>query len=158
MGGHYFDINGEIKFRLAPRWKNYLEGKNPGRFTENITEIDLSQRQRVDLTKKAFDAVDKLSRSNARVILIGAAGESKNGARQVFNAACAEYCAIHPKFHFVDVNAVLPEELKADERHYSPAGYYELSRHILGLCDDTKEDRGQIAEAASANSPPARSN
>jgi hypothetical protein len=83
--------------------------------------------------------------------LIGATGESKNGAREIFNAACAEYCAIHAKFRFVDVNRVLPEELMADKRHYSPAGYYELSRHILDLCDDTEEGRGQIAAAASAN-------
>lgn len=139
MQGHYFDIGGEIQFRLTTRWKQFIERKTRRGFAETVNEIDLSPRQRWDLTRKSFDTVDRLSRSNARIILIGATGESRDGLRELFNEACAEYCAVHPKFRFMDVNTLLPEEMKARKRHYEPAGYYQLAQHILDMCNDTEE-------------------
>lgn len=138
MQGHYFDIGGEVQFRLTARWKRFTERKNLRGFLENVKEIDLDPQQRLDLILKSFDAVGRLSPNSARIVLIGATGESRNGQRELFNEACADYCASHPQFHFVDVNVLLPKTLMARDRkrHYEPAGYFQLARHILDVCNE----------------------
>jgi hypothetical protein len=92
-------------------------------------------QERWDCVRSSFDVVDKLSREDARIILIGATSDTQRGNRETFNRECRDYCATHPKFHFIDVNSALPDDMRAldNNRHYSPAGYYMLAQQILAL-------------------------
>ncbi|HTT97942.1 MAG TPA: hypothetical protein VMF58_07820 [Rhizomicrobium sp.] len=136
MQARFFDIGGEIQVRLTTRWARYLKRTNLRGFSDNAEEIELSEEERWALMERSFDTVDKKSRGSARIILIGATGESGRGRREAFNQACEQYCAVHPKFRFVDVNTLLSDDMKAHgrTRHYSPAGYYQMAQHILDMC------------------------
>jgi len=155
MQGQYYDIGGKIQVRLTTRWATYLERKDPEKFAKNMKEVELTDRGRWKLTKRCFNAVNELSRDNARVIVIGSTGESGSGKREKFNEMAEQYCTFHPKFRFVDVNAVLPDDMKVRARHYSPAGYYELARHILELCkEEPKTATGRVTKRSIMRTQP----
>ncbi|HVV65686.1 MAG TPA: hypothetical protein VHC42_09460 [Rhizomicrobium sp.] len=131
MNGRYFEIGGSMRVRMTKSWVKHLTKNDPGRFGRDVVEVDLSTDERLDLVRQAFDAVDRRSKPQARVALIGPATAKQRNRKDMFIGFCRTYAAAHPKFDFYDVGEVLPDEQLADNRHYTPAGYLALARLIL---------------------------
>ena len=49
-----------------------------------------------------------------------------------YNKSCQAFCQEHKKrFHFVDIDKIVSEDALADAEHFTRAGYYALSVHIM---------------------------
>jgi FkbH-like protein len=154
--GSIFEINGKVQFRITPSSVGAAQESHPDAFRNNMHELDLDQAERERLILKSFDMVAQRAKPDARIFVIGyptlaVAKEKKAAKRGGFNNACRDYCEDKPRFKFMDVDRLIPREELLNDRHFSPAGYFILAKHIL-------TEAGMWGPALSATSkPPAAS-
>jgi hypothetical protein len=149
INGDYFEIGGSLKIRTTSGLAQSMLKSDASPVAQPVKALEMDFDQRLDMVLRAFDSVEARSKDGAHIILIGAA-ETKRGAarrRNVFNAACSRYCETRPKFRFVDVNSVIPDEAKVDPTHYSPAGYFMLAKHIFAAVEEVPPEWRVRADA-----------
>jgi hypothetical protein len=152
--GPMFEINGKVQFRITPSSLGAAMKSHPDAFRNNIRELELDPEERERHILKSFDVVAKNAKPDAHVFVIGyptlaAANEKKAAKRRGFNKACRDYCEGQPRFKFMDVDILIPREELVNDRHFSPAGYFTLARHIL-----TEAGMRGPALSAKTNPPP----
>ncbi|HEX4294285.1 MAG TPA: hypothetical protein VHZ29_09135 [Rhizomicrobium sp.] len=131
MTGTYFRTEAGVLLRVIAKQRQFL---NDGIERGQAAEVPLDDPQRLELIAKAFDAIAE--RGTGTIFALGC--NTRNGSnlrrRREYNDSCRAYCARSgARFHFVDVDAVVPDEYLLDEVHFSRAGYHALARHILDV-------------------------
>ena len=134
--GTYFELNGSVRLRLAKDLAEMRQDRDP--LADKVRELDLDLNQRIDLIKECCEAVVHRARDDAQIFVIGYSTLGTPSARKVakrktVNDALKAFCESHPRFRFVDVDVLVPRKELVDQRHFSPAGYFMIARHILGL-------------------------
>lgn len=134
VNGQYFEIGGSVQVRMVPASMRTLEREKSPKL-QGMNELTLSTADRVELIMKSFKAVEASAKPGAHIFIIGYStlntNEKKAAKRLAFNAECRKYCETHPRCRYIDVDTLLPREALVDQRHFSPAGYFALARHIL---------------------------
>lgn len=150
VNGAYFRLNDAVDVRVPAQ---LLE--DTGELAGRIEPLDWDVETRTRMVLECFDAVDRRAASHAHIFVIGyssrgAPNEKQMAKRRAFNKACRDYCgARDPRFRFADVDTLIPREELVGVRHFSPAGFFILARHILSTTG--------MAGPALASSAPLRS-
>jgi hypothetical protein len=138
-------------------WAKHVQEKDLQWFAENFRQLELNDGDRLKLILDSFDAVAARRNPAAHVFVIGTytkgLGENHAGRREPINEAYRQYCATQPRFHYFDLDAILPPEQLVDNRHFSPLGYYSLARHILaaaGGLESAEDSASPLLSAAAA--------
>jgi FkbH-like protein len=141
MNGVYIRTRGGVLLRLIKKQVASVQrdGKRSALkpLVDDVESLPLDDMQILALIQDAFDAIAK--RSQATIFVLGCNTRAGIGIdrKQRYNDACRAYCARSgPRFHFVDIDAVVAEEhLLDDDVHLARAGYHALARHILERAD-----------------------
>ncbi len=131
MTGTYFRTEAGVLLRVIAKQRQFL---NDGIEGGQAAEVPLDDPQRLELIGKAFDAIAERGTGTISrwAAIRAAAATSGEGASTTIS--CRAYCARSgARFHYVDVDAVVPDEHLFDEVHFSRAGYHALARHILDV-------------------------
>jgi FkbH-like protein len=137
LQGSYYQLNGALTVRLASNLLSAGDPADPDALRNRVQPLDWDQDRRTQLVMECFDIVDRRAKADAQIFVISpsslaAKNEKKAAKRKAFNTVCEDYCATHRRFRFIDVDKLIPREELIDARHFSPAGYFSLARHILG--------------------------
>ncbi|MBV8978446.1 MAG: hypothetical protein JO261_13200 [Alphaproteobacteria bacterium] len=133
INGEYYALDG-VQLRLPEEALDVEIGGVALR--ERVRRLEMEPEECTRLILKGFDRVHRLARDEAQIFVIGystlaAGNEEKLAKRKAFNEACRAYCLANPRFRYVDVDTLIPRQELLDQRHFSPAGYFILARHIL---------------------------
>ncbi|HEX3653584.1 MAG TPA: hypothetical protein VHU18_12250 [Rhizomicrobium sp.] len=157
MNGRYYSIRDAAQVRMPNAWAKHVQEKDLQWFAENFRQLELNDGDRLKLILDSFDAVAARRNPAAHVFVIGTytkgLGENHAGRREPINEAYRQYCATQPRFHYFDLDAILPPEQLVDNRHFSPLGYYSLARHILaaaGGLESAEDSASPLLSAAAA--------
>jgi hypothetical protein len=157
MNGRYYSVRDAVQVRMPTPWAKKVEEKDPQSFAENFRQLTLTDDDRLKLILAAFDAVAARRHPEAHVFVIATYTKGLSDApaerRGPINAVYRNYCAARQRFHYIDVDALLPPEQLVSDRHFGPLGYYSLARHILEAAsklDEPKEDTASRLAAAAA--------
>lgn len=137
MNGGYFLVDGQVRMRLTDKQHRRLRKRDRKAFDAAFKPVELGERERLDLVQQCFDKVSREAPADCRIFALGCTtqGElNKNQARRrtEFNDSARAYCARYPgRFHYVDVDAIVPADALVDKVHFSRAGYLALARDIL---------------------------
>jgi FkbH-like protein len=137
---HSYIVTKEDNIRIRTEGRNiehYL-ARNPEWFNRNVSVLNIPMRDRLAQIQEALGTVGRHSRADAVVFLLG--GNIRKvidvvelTASVVYNKFCEKFCQEHEdKFHFVDVNKIVPDNAVLDSfDHFSRIGYHALSVHIM---------------------------
>jgi FkbH-like protein len=137
MNGDYFLLDGQVRMRLADTQRRRLRKRDRKAFDAAFAPLEIDEAGRFALVGECFDHVARIAPSHCRVFALGcySRGEpNRNQARRrtSFNEVVRAYCAGRPdRFHYVDVDAIVPPDMLVDKVHFSRAGYLVLARDIL---------------------------
>lgn len=138
LNGNYYEINGCVRVRTSWDVLESRSGVDMDTICNLAQELDVDLNDRMRLVLECFDAIARNSKPDAQIFVIGypslaSTNPKKITKRRSFNDTCRKYCEGHSRFRFLDVDTLLPREELVTERHFSPAGYFMLARHILSL-------------------------
>src|SRR6185503_7509745 len=114
MNGHYYSIRDAVQVRMPKTWAKRVEEKDPQSFAENFRQLTLADDDRLKLILAAFDAVAARRHPEAHVFVIATytkgLAEAPAERRGPINTAYRDYCAARPRFHYIDLDELLPPE------------------------------------------------
>jgi hypothetical protein len=136
---HYYVVTQEDNIQIRMEVRNIeLYRKNHAEwFKQNFSVVNIGVRDRLALIRQAFEAVGRQSRAKAAVFVIGANTRNVKDvieltASVAYNKFCEKFCQEHKsKFHFVEVDKVVPESSLIDSDHFTRIGYHALCVHIM---------------------------
>ncbi|HVZ90694.1 MAG TPA: hypothetical protein VG843_03505 [Rhizomicrobium sp.] len=136
MNGEYFLIDDSVLMRLSDKQVKRLQKRDPELFERTFRKKPLDEEGRIGLILEACDALAERAPQSAIFVLgcytKGELNKSQIRRRQDFNLACRAYCERRAdRFHYVDVDAIVPADHLVDKVHFIPAGYHALARNIL---------------------------
>jgi FkbH-like protein len=120
------------------RLDSFLTAK-PEWFSGFFSVVTLDIRERLGLIQGAFERIQADSNSDASIFVLGAnrrkhVNQFELRASLSYNEFCRRFCEKNSKkFHFVDVNTIVPEDSLIDPDHFTRRGYFELAKHIIGI-------------------------
>jgi hypothetical protein len=129
--------SGGVELRLRESHVDRAREKDSEWFDANFEVLDLDFDDRMERIVASFDAVGRKAPANCNIFILGCYTRSETGGkgerlRKKFNEACRVYCERHgTRFHFVDIDPIVPPESLANRAHFTPAGYLAIARHIL---------------------------
>jgi FkbH-like protein len=134
---HYVKAKGDILIRMEERnIRLHLENQ-PDWFRQHFEVVNVGRQERLALIRKSFETIANRKRANADLFLVGAntrkeASFEEKAVSASYNALCKEFCRHNgPKFHFIDIDQIVPQDCLIDSQHFSRAGYHALSVHIM---------------------------
>lgn len=132
MNGSYFRTREGVLLRMNGPQHRFCLKNFSELVARNLKEVTLNDAARLSLISEALVAI--AARSRGAVFLLGCNARSGKQLprRRAYNDACRDWCARRGgRFHFVDVDRIVPPERVMGDSHFARAGYYAIARHIL---------------------------
>lgn len=132
----YVAANDNVYIRMRKRRLDSYLATKPQWFGRFFSVVKLDIRDRLNLIQTAFDRILANSASDAVIFVLGANlrkqfDQIELRASLSYNDFCRRFCHKNSEiFHFVDVNAIVPEDSLLDADHFSRRGYFALAKHI----------------------------
>ena|SRR5712671_3898801 len=147
FGGTYFTSKDDILVRLRERnVENYITARKDW-FEGNFSALNISTQDRLRQLTSILERVDRDSLPNSSIFLLGVTTKLEFGMEllksKLYNDFCERFCRNAEKFHFVDVEKIVPKESVVGAHHLSHAGYHLLATHINQVISSSDIIRGR---------------
>lgn len=135
MMGKYFRSRAGVLLRMSGALIKHVQSGE----LDRSEALKLGISERLELICASFDAIARSAPKDARIFILGCPTQKREAAKsterlRTYNARCAEYCSTAGgKFHFIDVDTIVPGHAVLDELHFSREGYFAMAVEISRL-------------------------
>ena len=138
LNHNYVSTKDGVQVRIPGRNMNIYMQKSRDWFLNSFAVTNYNTQDRLSLVERSFRLVAEVAQKNAVVFILGVNTRREplqaTAISNLYNRFCQGFCADNPdRFHFVDVDTIVPSECLVDHRHFTRDGYYELSKHIMKI-------------------------
>jgi hypothetical protein len=173
-GWHYFTTPNGNLVRVSPFNMKKIVDEKPVWFFSNFTYIKLEPQEKIAFILNTLSSISSKTPRDCNVFVLGAVtGKELPAAghdgispktpqrptpphvrkemidwRSLVNAELTAYCAANPKFHYIDVEKVVPPSEQYMEDHYTRRGYMAIRDSINEALSAGRAESGALDTAA----------